>query len=203
MIIIKFFLGPLPLNLSDEEVKKFVSSFGPLRAFTLVKDIKTGASKGYAFFSYSDASVTDAACEGLNGINLGGKEVVCRRANIPGYGTSKVKVGINYDSLCPVPTILECAMPPPASRILVLQNLATAEELKKEEKEIIEDIRSECRKYGETRDIIIHNERVFVEFDIVDHAVTASGTLSGRRFNNRVVITTFLSELEWQTKSLD
>jgi len=199
------FLGPLPLNLSDEDVKKFVCSFGPLRAFTLVKDIKTGASKGYAFFSYADPSVTDAACEGLNGINLGGKEVVCRRANIPGFGNTsiKLKIGMNYDSLCPIPTILECAMPPPASRFLVLQNLGSAEELAKDQKEITEDVRSECKKYGEIKQVFIYSDRIFVEYTNVDHAVTASGNLSGRRFNNRVVITTFLSEFEWLNKALD
>lgn len=34
-------------------------SFGPLRAFNLVKDSATGLSKGYAFCEYVDVGVTD------------------------------------------------------------------------------------------------------------------------------------------------
>lgn len=34
-------------------------SFGPLKAFNLVKDTATGLSKGFAFCEYVDVGVTD------------------------------------------------------------------------------------------------------------------------------------------------
>ena len=39
-------------------------------------------SKGFAFFIYADPSVTDAACAGLNGMTLGGKQIICQRAAV-------------------------------------------------------------------------------------------------------------------------
>lgn len=36
-----------------------LTSFGPLKAFNLVKDSATGLSKGYAFCEYVDINVTD------------------------------------------------------------------------------------------------------------------------------------------------
>jgi len=40
-------------------VKELLTSFGPLKAFNLVKDSATGLSKGYAFCEYVDPNVTD------------------------------------------------------------------------------------------------------------------------------------------------
>lgn len=41
------------------QVKELLTSFGPLKAFNLVKDSATGLSKGYAFCEYVDINVTD------------------------------------------------------------------------------------------------------------------------------------------------
>lgn len=40
-------------------MKELLTSFGPLKAFNLVKDSATGLSKGYAFCEYVDINVTD------------------------------------------------------------------------------------------------------------------------------------------------
>lgn len=37
-------------------------SFGPLKAFNLVRDAITGLSKGFAFCEYVDPLITDAVC---------------------------------------------------------------------------------------------------------------------------------------------
>ncbi len=36
-----------------------LTSFGPLKAFNLVKDAVTGVSRGYAFCEYVDPMITD------------------------------------------------------------------------------------------------------------------------------------------------
>lgn len=41
------------------QVKELLTSFGPLKAFNLVKDSATGLSKGYAFCEYVDVNVND------------------------------------------------------------------------------------------------------------------------------------------------
>lgn len=44
---------------SLSQVKELLTSFGPLKAFNLVKDSATGLSKGYAFCEYVDVNVSD------------------------------------------------------------------------------------------------------------------------------------------------
>jgi len=44
------------------QVKELLTSFGPLKAFNLVKDSATGLSKGYAFCEYVDVTITDQVC---------------------------------------------------------------------------------------------------------------------------------------------
>lgn len=47
-------------NLSSVfQVKELLTSFGPLKAFNLVKDSATGLSKGYAFCEYVDVNLND------------------------------------------------------------------------------------------------------------------------------------------------
>lgn len=41
------------------QVKELLTSFGPLKAFNLVKDSATGLSKGYAFCEYVDVNLND------------------------------------------------------------------------------------------------------------------------------------------------
>lgn len=45
-------------------MKELLTSFGPLKAFNLVKDSATGLSKGYAFCEYVDINVTDQVSPG-------------------------------------------------------------------------------------------------------------------------------------------
>ncbi|KAJ3036131.1 hypothetical protein HDV00_003043 [Rhizophlyctis rosea] len=66
----KIFVGGLSNFLSEEQVMEILESFGQLRAFNLVKDATTGASKGFAFCEYIDPNSTDMAYQGLNGMEL-------------------------------------------------------------------------------------------------------------------------------------
>ncbi len=68
------------LFLRVAQVKELLSAFGPLKAFHLVKDAGATVSKGYGFCEWSDPSVTDAACDGLNNMDVCGKKLTVRRA---------------------------------------------------------------------------------------------------------------------------
>eukprot|EP00808_Paulinella_micropora_P009579 g20233.t1 len=208
----KIFLGSLAPQLTDQEVMDFVSSFGPLKAFTLVRDAK-GLSREYAFFNYVDSSVTDAACKGLNGINLGGREVVCRRANTggglegtdggtptTGGGSASAIDGYNLEVLAPT---VEVTVPPPPSRIVILHNLCTAAEQAAEFEGIGADVKKECEKLGEVEEVQGRNGRWFVQFHDVHQATQAQRRLMGRRYNNHTIITGFLTEMDWSRKNLD
>lgn len=78
----KIFVGGLPNYLNEDQVKELLTSFGPLRAFNLVKDSATALSKGYAFCEYADYSITDQAIAGLNSMQLGDKKLIVQRASI-------------------------------------------------------------------------------------------------------------------------
>eukprot|EP00466_Bigelowiella_natans_P010363 jgi/Bigna1/70549/fgenesh1_pg.12_\ len=90
----KVFIGNLPQKLGDAEVKEFLSTYGALKSFHLVKDSSTGLAKGYAFFEYADEKITDEACKGLNGIELAGKNLVCQRANIGAKPNANVSASL-------------------------------------------------------------------------------------------------------------
>lgn len=68
-------------------MKELLTSFGPLKAFNLVKDSATGLSKGYAFCEYVDPNVTDQVCL----FTQLGIVVVCK---IPVFILEKSKYGM-------------------------------------------------------------------------------------------------------------
>ena len=81
-------------------------SFGALKAFNLVKDGATGLSKGYAFCEYADINVTEAAIQGLNGMQLGDKKLMVQLASVGAKNAagavSKLlgKIDISNHQLC-------------------------------------------------------------------------------------------------------
>ena len=82
--------------------------------------------------------------------------------------------------------------------------MVTPEELKDDEEyeEIVDDIREECNRHGAVRSIEIPRPlegvedvpgvgKVFVEFVSVSDCVKAQQALTGRKFANRIVVTSF------------
>ena len=66
--------------MSEGEVKELLASFGALKAFHLVKDRDTDRSRGFAFCEWRDPSLTDVACNQLNGMKVGDRCLNVRRA---------------------------------------------------------------------------------------------------------------------------
>jgi len=194
----KIFLGGLPNYLNDDQVKELLMSFGSLKAFNLVKDAATGLSKGYAFCEYAEASVTEAAIQGLNGMQLGDKKLIVQLAsvgakNMPGMpGAIGVQLpGVNLLA----PTV--------STEVLCLLNMVTEEELRDDEEyeDIMEDVREECGKYGFVKSLEIPRPiqgvdvpgvgKIFVEFTSISECQKAQQALTGRKFANRVVVTSY------------
>ncbi|KAL6220280.1 hypothetical protein ACLB2K_008036 [Fragaria x ananassa] len=73
------FASGLPYFITEAQIKELLESFGPLRCFQLVKDSEK--SEGFAFCVYQNVSVTNIACEALNGIRMGDMTLTVRRAN--------------------------------------------------------------------------------------------------------------------------
>ncbi|CAH0397821.1 unnamed protein product [Chilo suppressalis] len=197
----KIFIGGLPNYLNEDQVKELLMSFGQLRAFNLVKDSSTGLSKGYAFAEYVDISMTDQAIAGLNGMQLGDKKLIVQRASIGAKNSTLAMTGAAPVQLQVAGLTLAGAGPP--TEVLCLLNMVTPDELRDEEEyeDILEDIKEECNKYGCVRSIEIPRPiegvevpgcgKVFVEFNSIADCQKAQQTLTGRKFSNRVVVTSY------------
>ncbi|VDN26345.1 unnamed protein product [Gongylonema pulchrum] len=190
----KIFIGGLPSYLNAEQVKELLSSFGQLKAFNLVTEQSTGVSKGYAFAEYLDPSLTDQAIAGLNGMQLGDKNLVVQlscanaRTNVVQNTFPQIQVaGIDLS---------HGAGPPTEGRNLdeIICNLFFFPD-------ILEDIREECAKYGIVKSLEIPRSvpgvdvtgvgKVFVEFNTKQECQKAQAALTGRKFANRTVVTSY------------
>uniref|UniRef100_W5MY30 Splicing factor U2AF subunit n=1 Tax=Lepisosteus oculatus TaxID=7918 RepID=W5MY30_LEPOC len=201
----KLFIGGLPNYLNDDQVKELLTSFGPLKAFNLVKDSATSLSKGYAFCEYVDVSVTDQAVAGLNGMQLGDKKLIVQRASVGAKNANPVSVSaiIEAPVTLQVPGLQALQNTGIPTEVLCLLNMVMPEELVDDEdyEEILEDIREECCKYGSVRSIEIPRPvdglevpgcgKIFVEYVSVSECQKAMQALTGRKFANRVVVTKY------------
>jgi len=196
----KIFIGGLPNYLNEDQVKELLLSFGQLRSFNLVKDTGTGLSKGYAFCEYADSITTDQAIAGLNGMQLGDKKLIVQRASI---GAKSTTVSYQAPVQLQVPGLTLAQGTGPSTEVLCLMNMVTPDELKDEEEyeDILEDIREECNRYGVVKSVEIPRPiegvdvpglgKVFIEFNSVIDCQKAQQNLTGRKFANRVVVTSY------------
>uniref|UniRef100_A0A0A1WHX2 Splicing factor U2AF 50 kDa subunit n=1 Tax=Zeugodacus cucurbitae TaxID=28588 RepID=A0A0A1WHX2_ZEUCU len=184
------------------QVKELLLSFGQLRAFNLVKDAATGLSKGYAFSEYVDHSITDQAIAGLNGMQLGDKKLIVQRASV-GAKNAQNSATTAAPVMIQVPGLSMVGTSGPPTEVLCLLNMVTPDELRDEEEyeDILEDIKEECNKYGVVRSVEIPRPiegvdvpgcgKVFVEFNSVMDCQKAQQALTGRKFSDRVVVTSY------------
>jgi len=198
----KVFVGGLPNYLQDEQVREILTSFGQLKAFNLVKDTATNLSKGYAFCEYADPQITDTAIAGLNGMQLGDKKLIVQRASV-GKPETAVPKNLDHRVTLQVPGLHNVQSQATATDILCLMNMVTEEELIDDEEyeDITEDVKEECGKFGPVKSIEIPRPRagqdasgvgkVYVEFVNLEGCNAAMNALSGRKFANRVVLTSF------------
>lgn len=204
------FIGGLPTYLTEEQVKELLQSFGDLSAMSLAMD--GDVSKGYGFCEYADPANTDLAIQGLDGMELGDKKLVVQRAMVS-VKTTMPAVPVFYGAgLLVPPELMPNPEPGPASTVLQLLNMVVIEELMDQQDydEIMHDVREECEKIGEVKEIFIPRPvegefipgigKIFVRFTDANHCSTALHTLAGRRFGDRTVITAYISEETYNNK---
>ncbi|KAF8202513.1 hypothetical protein BJ912DRAFT_945039 [Pholiota molesta] len=157
----KVFVGGLPPYLNEENVMELLKSFGELKAFNLVRENGTGASKGFAFFEYVDAGVTDVAIQSLNGMELGDRYLVVQRASVgakPGTPGLLPNPNLPYDQFeIPRPIMPAGKDPTTDARILLMLNMVTTEDLVDDADygDLYEDVKEECSNYGTVEDLRI------------------------------------------------
>ncbi|KAH9034616.1 hypothetical protein EDB85DRAFT_1889742 [Lactarius pseudohatsudake] len=219
----KVFVGGLPSYLNEEQVMELLKSFGELKAFNLVRDNGTGPSKGFAFFEYVDAAVTDVAIAALSGMTLGDRQLVVQRASVGAKAGQPGFPDLPYEQFPEIPRPIMPAgdVSDNEARILLMLNMVTPDDLVDDDEyvEIVDDIRSEVSTYGAVEDIRIprpahgrgHHPsdqangvgRVYVKFVDAPGAAAAMKALAGRSFAGRSIIATLLGEDSQTTPPLE
>jgi|UniRef100_A0AC35GV39 splicing factor U2AF subunit len=198
----KLYIGGLPQFFTDDQVKELLSAFGQLKAFSLQSN-STGESKGYAFAEYLDPALTHQAIAGLNGMQLGDKTLsvalACADQNPRPVNSALAQAGVDLSRGAGHPT-----------EVLCLLNMVTPEELSDptEYQEICEDITTECSKYGSVMSFYIPRPgvdavgvgKVFIEFANQNDCQKAQAALTGRKFADRVVVTSYYDTEKYRNR---
>jgi len=69
------FVGNIPYEATDEQLKDIFNQAGPVLSFRLVYDRETGKPKGYGFCEYKDTDTAQSAMRNLNGTEIHGRQL--------------------------------------------------------------------------------------------------------------------------------
>lgn len=75
----QLYVGNLPYQVNSEELSKLFSTFGALESARVVRNTKTGRSKGFAFVTFEEVKQAKKALK-LNGKEVRGRVLVVRMA---------------------------------------------------------------------------------------------------------------------------
>ena len=76
----KLYVGNLPFNLTDDELRDLFSEHGTVESAAVIKDKFSGRSKGFAFVEMTSDEEAQAAITALNGQDLNGRAIVVNEA---------------------------------------------------------------------------------------------------------------------------
>jgi len=71
----KIYVGQLPYNVNENELKELFSGFGEILSVNLIIDRHSGRSKGFGFIDMPNNSEADTAVKALNKSMLNGREI--------------------------------------------------------------------------------------------------------------------------------
>lgn len=164
----KIYLGNLPQYLSEENIRKMVEFFGPLKSFQMKLEPAINGesiSKGYCILEYQNITDAEKAISSLAGQVVGDKELRIQKMVDVGHQKSREKAQvaptteIQTSFLLMFPKLRDpqvqamlaasktCTTP---SRVVQLLNMFQLEDLFEETfyQQLITDLQEECKKYG-------------------------------------------------------
>ena len=74
-MIMDIYVGQLPYNVNEVELKELFSEFGEIASVNLIMDRFSGRSKGFCFIEMPNNSEADKAIKALNKTILKGREI--------------------------------------------------------------------------------------------------------------------------------
>ena len=78
------YIGNLPYNVSEDEIREMFSEFGVVDSIKLITDKFSGQSKGFGFIEMSNNSEADKAIKALNKTNVKGRDIKVNQAEPQG-----------------------------------------------------------------------------------------------------------------------
>jgi RNA recognition motif-containing protein len=91
----KLYVGNLPYNISDDQLRDAFARFGTPDTATVIMDRSTGQSKGFGFVEFHDATIGKAALA-LDGTDFGGRSLKVNEARPRNNGGSGSYGGGRY-----------------------------------------------------------------------------------------------------------
>ncbi|GGH65065.1 hypothetical protein GCM10010975_32480 [Comamonas phosphati] len=76
----KLYVGNLPYSFRDQDLQDQFSEFGAVSSAKVMMERDTGRSKGFGFVEMGSDAEAQAAIQGLNGRNCGGRDLVVNEA---------------------------------------------------------------------------------------------------------------------------
>jgi len=76
----KLYIGNLSFSTTESELRNAFSEFGSVDSVSIINDRETGRSKGFAFVEMSNDQEAKAAISGLDGKQLGSRELKVNEA---------------------------------------------------------------------------------------------------------------------------
>ena len=70
----KIYVGNLAFSATEDEVRKAFEEYGEVQSIALITDRDTGRPRGFGFVEM-ESEAADAAITGLNGRDLGGRDL--------------------------------------------------------------------------------------------------------------------------------
>ena len=74
------YVGNLPFSATEDDVRSLFSEYGVVTDIHLPMDRDSGRPRGFAFVTMDSASAMEAAIRGLNGKDLGGRNLTINEA---------------------------------------------------------------------------------------------------------------------------
>jgi RNA recognition motif-containing protein len=76
----KIFVGNLAWKVDDQELENMFAKYGEVQSAKVISDRETGRSRGFGFVEMEDGAADDAI-EGLNGVEIDGRDLRVNEAN--------------------------------------------------------------------------------------------------------------------------
>ena len=93
----KLYVGNLPYSFRDEDLQQAFSAHGSVTSAKVMMERDTGRSKGFGFVEMGSEAEAQAAINGMNGQQFGGRDTAVAEALLLGRGPAEGREGLTRE----------------------------------------------------------------------------------------------------------